>query len=283
MRNSIRTELWKALHNKMFFTALLFGIAISTINIFENITIVRELSPSVINSTGSTSKGYQGFSLFINWIAVNGASFGNRAFLFVWPILAAMPYGWSYYHERKTGVYNHLVSRCGVKTYYYSKYLAVFTSGGLAIAVPILFNLLINALICPFCIPKVTMSLVMIFDGNFLSEVFYTNPWLHALIWCGVVFLYGGVVACLSFLVGTKPQLQVMVILAPFAFLIVLDSILSMLREFKTYNIECSPLRLIVAATPYQNPEWVICIVFFTLLLGSLFLGYWQVKRHELA
>lgn len=284
MRQSLRTELWKAVHNTMFLSALLFGVLIASMNILENVKLVQELSPSVTNvREGAQRSGYLGFSLFVNWIAVNTASSGNAAFSFVWPILAAMPYGWSYYRDRRTGVYNQLVSRCGVRTYFFSKYLAVFISGGLAVAIPILFNLLVNALICPYCVPKVITSLVMIFDGHFLSEVFYTNPWLHALIWCGVVFLYGGAAACLTFLVGTKPQLQVMVTLTPFACLVLVDSVISLLREFWVSNIEYSPLKLVTAASPNQNPEWVVGLVFGIMLLGSLLLGYWQVRKHELA
>lgn len=281
MRSMLRVELWKAFHNKMFVSALLFGIAISAINVVENIAIVRELSPYLIGGDGTG--GYQGFSLFVNWIAVNGASLGSRILQFVWPILAAMPYGWSYYQERRKGVYEQTASRCGVNTYFFSKYLAVFTSGGIAVAVPFLFNLLVNALICPYCVPKVISSLVMVFDGNFLSEVFYTNPWLHAFAWCGVAFLYGGAAACLTFLVGTKPGLQVMVVLFPFALLVVLDSVISLLREFHPFYLEISPLRLIIAASSYHNPEWVVASVFAAAVGVSLPVGFWQVKKHEFA
>lgn len=283
MRNSICTEIWKSLNNKMFLYALLLGLLISTINIFENSIIVRELSQYIINSNGNMSSGYQGFSLFVNWIAVNGTSLGSRAYQFVWPILATMPYGWAYYHERKTGVYNQLILRSGSTNYFVSKFVAVFFSGGLASSVPVLFNLLINALICPYCIPKVISSLVMIFDGYFLSQTFYTNPWLHAVIWCGVVFMYGGVVASLSFMVGTKPHLSVMVILSPFALLAFLDAVLSLVHEFVSYNIEFSPLKLIIAATSYPNPEWAVVLVFCIMFLVSVFVGYWQVVKHEMA
>ncbi len=281
MRSMIRIELWKAFHNKMFLSALLFGIAISAINVVENIAIVRELSPYLIGGDGTG--GYQGFSLFVNWIAVNGTSLGNRILLFVWPILAAMPYGWSYYQERRKGAYNQVAPRCGVKVYFLSKYIAVFVSGGVVIAVPFLFNLLVNALILPYCVPKVISSLVMIFDGHFLSEVFYTSPWLHALIWCCVVFLFGGAVACLSFLAGTKPGLQVMVILSPFAVLVLIDSVLTLLRELNPLSLELSPIRMILAATPNPNPEWLIGSVFAVLLFSSMLIGYWQVKNHEFA
>lgn len=277
---AVKTELWKALHNPMFYAALVLGTLIAMINVVENADIVRQLSLRILESNGS--KDPIGFSLFIHWIAVAAASFGHRAFYFVWPILAAMPFGWSYAQERRNGVYNQMLARSNVKRYFRAKYIAVFVSGGLAVAIPVLLNLLVNALICPYVIPRAIIPISLVNDGYFLSELYYTVPWVYALVWCGMEFLIGGAAACVCLTVGTKFRLQIMVILTPFALFVLLDGILSVLRNFVKIEADLSPLNLAAAAGATPNPEWAVCTVLGILVLGSLLGGYWQVVKHEL-
>ena len=208
MKNNIKTELWKAVHNRMFFVSLLIGILISIINIVENIQNTEIITELLLHDRTGVSKSYESISLFINWIAVDAGSLGNRIYYFVWPILAAMPFGWSYYQESRNGVFRQIAYRSNPRKYFVSKYIATFVSGGLTVSIPILFNLLVNALICPYCIPKVITSLVGVFDGNFMSELFYTTPWVYAVVWCFVEFLFGGVAASFCILSGTKPRQQ---------------------------------------------------------------------------
>lgn len=277
---TVKTELRKALHNPMFYAALILGTLIAMINVAENADVVHQLSQRIQESNGS--KSYIGCSLFIHWIAVAAASFGYRAFYFVWPILAAMPFGWSYAQERRDGVYNQMVIRSNAKRYFYAKYIAVFVSGGLAVAIPVLLNLLANALVCPYVIPRAIVPISLVNDGYFLSELYYTVPWVYALVWCGMEFLIGGAAACVCLIVGTKFRLQILVVLTPFALFVLLDGILSVLRSFVKIKVNLSPLNLAAAAGATPNPEWAVCAVLGILVLGSLLGGYWQVVKHEL-
>lgn len=282
MLRSIKSELWKAFHNRYFCWTIILGVSIAAINNVENMILVSDLSPIMLNSGDNLSKSYQGFSLFINWMAVNATSVGSKIFYFIWPILAAMPFGWSYYQDRKTGLYNQLVSRSNPFVYFTSKYTAVFISGGIAVATPVLINLLINAMICPYCVPKVITSLAMVFDGNFLSELFYTQPWIYAFVWCFIDFVWGGVTACICFLIGTKPKFQVIVMLMPFIVYFIIDYLYTVFLSLTYLNLEVSPLKLAVAASANQNPEWLVvielCLVFVITYIG----GYFQVKHNEL-
>lgn len=282
MKRFIRMELQKGLHSSTFYLSIIIGVLITTINVVENISTTSQITENIKQQFTGISSSYIGASLFVNWIAVNIPSLGHQMYYLIWPILAALPYGWSYYQERHNGVYYQMVCRSSKTQYLVAKYLAVFISGGLAVSIPVLINLLISALICPYCIPKVITSIVAIFDGSFLSEIFYSSPWLHALIWCVVEFLWGGVAACCCLISGTKPRLQVIVTLTPFALFVLLDGVISVIRSFVTINIEFSPLQLASAATLYQNPEWVVFWVLGLLLLISFVFGYKRVVKDEL-
>lgn len=281
MRNSIQTELWKAIHNRMFLIALTIGILICMLDVLQNGEMVQRLSEKIIGSSGN--KSFAGISLFTCWIPVNGHTFGNVLFYFIWPILAAMPFGWSYAQERRDGTYYQIVSRSGKKTYFIAKYIAVLVSGGLVIAIPVIWNLLISALICPAVVPKVIMSINSVFNGWFLSELYYTHPWAYAWIWCGMEFLWGGAAACICFIVGAKPRFQVITILTPFVTFVLLDGAYNILLGLTRWNLELSPLRMAQAATYSANPEWAVFSVLGVLFVCSFLVGYWQVVKHELA
>jgi len=281
MKNVVKAELWKALHNPMFYSALIIGCLITSINFVENCVTAKTLSEIILAEDHTGSRSPWGFSLFLLWMPVNEISYGKSLFYLVWPIIAAMPFGWSYHQERKSGLYIQAVSRIGRRGCFVAKYVAVFVSGGLTVSIPVLFNLLTNAMICPYVVPDIS-NLVQISDGYFLSELYFSVPWVYALIWCGVEFLLGGAAAGLCFVVGAKLRFQLMTILTPFSILIVLDGICTAIRSRSYWNLELSPLQLAAAVPRNANPEWVVLTAFITLSIAGFGIGYWQVVKHEL-
>ena len=282
----IKKEIWKALHNRMFTFSIVIGLIISLVNVVENARVVDDITAwllDVIANEKCFSRSYQGCSLFINWIAVNCSSLGNNLFYYIWPILASMPYGWSYLSDRRTGMFYQLSVRSSVNNYFWAKYVAIFVSGGLVLFVPVFANLMINALICPYYVPQALSSMTPIFDGSFMSEVFYTEPWIHAIVWCMVDFLWGGVAGCICLIAGTKLRHPAMVILFPFAIFIVIDAIISLIQKQGMCNLEISPLKLAAAATVYHNPEWIVFGVIVILFAVTVVAGYCEVTRNELA
>ena len=288
MKRLIRVELWKAFHNMYFYSSLMIGLIIVLINLGENISIVSDLSKQSLESylTGTLSGSHEGFSLFVLSLPYNGINYATRLFLFIWPVLAAMPFGWSYCLERKSGVYNQMVVRSNIFRYYSSKYLATFITGGLSVSLPIITDLLVSALVCPYAPINVTSSITSIFNGWFLSELYYTNPWLHALIWCCVCFLAGGSVACLCFIVGTKVRLGVLVVLSPFVILVIWDMLFWNLYIPLTPGyfpeLLLSPLQLVTAANNLPNPAWSIILLISVMTTLGYLLGYWKVVKNEL-
>lgn len=283
MSKSIKTEFWKALHNPMFYLSIAIGIMISLSNVIRSADriqyfdeIMRSLSP---NST--TSRSPIGFSLFIQWLPIARTALSHHVFYFIWPILAAMPFGWSYFQERRNGVYNQLVVRSGRKVYFISKYTALFVSGGLAVSIPVLFDLLSTAMVCPYVRPNPMIPINIIRDGYFLSELYYTHPWSYAVILCIIDFILGGITATLCLGIGTKIRLQIIVILIPFISYLFLDAVWSLISDLFAWNIEFSPLALAAAATEMPNPEWAIFSVICVLITISIGMGYWQVVMHE--
>ena len=125
MGNCIRTEMWKAFHNKMMRSALLIGFILVIADLVQTAITVSDLGASYAHSPG----GYDGCSLFVNWIGVNGVTVGAVVFYAVWPFLAAMPYGWSLYEDNRSHMTNNILTRVP-----YSQYKAAFLPAGASTA-----------------------------------------------------------------------------------------------------------------------------------------------------
>lgn len=188
MKNTIKTELWKAFHNRMFFLALAVGGAIVAMDALQNIPKVQYYTEAILwdIARGYGTGGSSGFCVAMLSMFYSGMNFTSRLIIYLWPLMAAIPYGWSYLQERRSGVFNQIVSRAGARTYFAAKYVAVFCSGGAVISLTMLADLLVNALICPFAVLSPVDMSGIVTNGHFLSGLFYTHPWAHALIWCGV-------------------------------------------------------------------------------------------------
>ncbi len=281
MKNTLKVEIWKATHNPFFSLSLAIGMGIILLDVIQNAITVADLVQKNMEA-GLIGNGLQGISLFSRWIAVNGFTFGSVYFYLVWPVLAAMPYGWSYAQEAKSGILNQYLARTSRSAYFFAKYAAVFLTGGFAVACPVFTDLLLNALFCPVTVPEVTHLLTGITDGYFMSDLFYTHPWCYAVLWCCVEFLYGGAAACLCFLAGSRMKFSVMVMLVPFGLLYILDIIGTFILTVTHVNLALTPLDQAMAASSVANPEWIVFGTIGVLIIISLIIGYWQVTRHEL-
>lgn len=282
----IKTELRKALRSPMFVLALLAGGALALGDAVYNSSNIQQFAAFVEGaaSMGVTkfSLDHIGYSLFALAMPYDGGNFSGMLFLFIWPVLAAMPYGWSYCQERRNGLSNQIISRCGARRYFVSKYVAVFVSGGLAVSLPLLLNLLANAMVLPYS-EMSPLILPAINSQSFLAELYFTCAWAHGLVWCCVVFLLGGATACLCFCVGTWLRLQVVVTLVPFAILVVFDQVFDFvcIQLWGTLVRGISPQNLVFAVNAME--ESVTFAVIGVLAAVAFAAGYWQVVKHELA
>ena len=281
----MKVELWKATHNKFFRRAILIGLTLTLINVAESAHRVKILTSEVVRYIAAdipVSTSIQGFSLFISWMPVHPSGLGSNIFYFIWPILAAMPYAWSYTQERHSGLYNQIVTRGCKNMYFLSKYFALFVSGGIAIALPVTLDLFLTALVCPTDVPDVTKSLIPLMNISFLSRLYYTRPWIYAVIWCCIEFLWGGVIAVACLMVGSKLRFAAAIILFPFISLVLCDFFLSIICNFFKIKQPFSTMQLARAASTAYNPYWTIPTVLCAMLILTLLMGFWQVKKDEL-
>lgn len=280
MKNNLKAELWKLLHNPMLYLALAIGALFVLMEVRENAGLMQEFLSRISTSVPGRSKAHTGYSLFALSMPYFGCSMGASLYYFFWPILAAMPFGWSYLQERRSGAYDQLVIRSSPRTYFLSKFISVFIGGGLVTAGVFAFDMLANAMVVPYALISPKSMLSPIDNISPFSELFFTCPWAHAAIWCGINFLYGGMAASLCFLVGTKLRFQVLVTLVPFVLFFLIDFLY---HPSGGKVVELSPRDLLRPALLTPTSGWVVFSVLGALTALSFGVGYWQVVKHELA
>lgn len=274
---SVRAELYKVLHNKMLWIAIGMGLVLIVMDLWEAYEGIRHARENVIQWQAEGKAVYLGYSLFQSWIFSGSGTYAAGLLVTIWPLLAAMAFGWSYNNERISGVYNQVVSRIGIHRYFLSKHIAVFISGGLAHSIPIVVNLLVMALIYP------AWGHPDVLDINFLSGLALASPWGFCIAMCGMSFLWGGATACICHCTGTYLRHGVMVVLVPYALYIIIDTLISVYYTLTrtTIFIQWSP-RLLGAFFAIANPGWLQFSFLILFTLGSYAIGLWQVKKHEL-
>lgn len=90
------------------------------------------------------------------------------AFSLLFPLIAALPFADSFYEERKRSTTDFCLSRISNNSYYFSKLIAVFISGFIIIAVPLLINTILNFVAFP-------LDSSIIYTNFSYAESIYTN------------------------------------------------------------------------------------------------------------
>ena len=236
MINAIKIELSKALKNKLFFGAAAIGCIITLLNVFEFVGMAYKETAAVTGFEAELGLKYNTANYvstpFGRWIGMEGFSLGSSILYFIFPLLIAIPYCWSYCSERKKGYEKNFVIRSGKQNYYFAKYVAKFISGGLTMVIPLAFNFLVLALFLPLNPANVSDNIYYgIFPTHLFSTLFYSAPYTYVLCMCIVSFIFCGLLACVSYSVSIFIKNQLVAVFFPFAMLVVFQYVQNLLAD----------------------------------------------------
>ncbi len=196
MQKVLRTEIKKAIMTRYFIISIAIGILISMLGLVYNVGLFCGNQ-----RYDGMNPCYEAFTLFNHWIGGEGFSLGSSLYFFVFPILIAIPYGWSYCGEQKSGYMSQMIVRTGKQRYLTAKYIATFISGGLTMVVPLITNFMLTALFVPAIKPVPTYDTTYgVFGNSIFSELYYTHPLVYVLLYLFVDFMFCGALTCLTML-----------------------------------------------------------------------------------
>lgn len=163
-------------------------------------------------------------TLYNHWVGGETYTLGSSVYFFIFPLLVAIPYGWSFCNEHRIGYTRCMVLKTGKFQYYFAKYCAVFISGGLAMVIPLAFNFMLTAMFVPAVCPDPSYLIWYAVNGaSLMSELYYTYPDVYVLLYLVIDFFFCGLIACLSYSISTIYKNRVVVVLLPFFLLLGLN------------------------------------------------------------
>lgn len=286
MCSVLKLELKKAFKNKFFWISVVLGCLITLLS-FEHMVNMYYEGMSAIsgNSTDIIYDPHIGINTVFNcWIRGEPFSLGSSIYFFVFPLLIALPYGWSYSEERKCGYRRMMITKTGKKKYYCAKYVAVFLSGGVAMVLPLIFNFWMTLLVVPAILPDVTMNMFYgVFGGSFLAELYYTVPFLYVAIYLFIDFVYCGFLVCICMAVSGIVRQKWGVVLIPFLLLLFVHVITDYIYSDPSVAYkELSPLYFLRGVEVRYSFSGSIILLFAIGLLVISLIGIIKEYRNEI-
>lgn len=265
----------KALYNKWFWGALLFGTLLAvTSAIFSmyryesGIHEIYELT--FVDGEFTKDPGFSIFSAYVAWIGGEGISLAYSLFYLFIPLMACIPFSWSGKAEKDSGYIMQLIFRTGRNRYYMIKVIVCFITGALVVLIPIIINI-----VCIFSfIPAYNLDAIyeiyypMGFP-NMFSKMFYRNPVWYTAIYILFTVVYSGMYSVFGYSLAYYVKNRYLCMAVPFLIVIVINYLSSL---NVSYNVEISPV-LFLHATPLSrdNRLGVVLAELFCMFIISGF------------
>ena len=278
----LKQEIKKLFCNRIFQITLLISILIPFLNTYETWKTVQ-YDIKMTNQIAAGQTEWVFLSVFSKWVGIEAYTSGYSLFFVIFPLLVCIGYGWSYRREMDAGYINQVVSRAGKEKYFMSKYFITFLSGGIILTLPLLINLLVGMTFSNLALPEKVSVYFNMGHRNFLGPLFYTHPLWFCVLYLLTDFAFGGALACLCMTLSYFIKGRVLALPIPFLLLLVWDHISSnyLIKEDTIYT--ASLLRM---AHPgpigYYNPGTVFLLVIFGMLLLTVLVTVWKVKKSDI-
>lgn len=260
----LKLDFKRAIYNKQFLIVIAIGVLLSLMHVYTG-TI------QYLKYQGGASSY---FNPFVKWISNDSFSMYSILIFFLFPALASLPYCESYWVDKNSGFNKSIYTRAKKRYYFISKYITNFIIGGVAVTIPLIFNLYLLMMILPSVNPS-------IFDTHGLAKdmfatLYYFHPYLYVGVYLAMTFVYGGIFASIGLAASAYCNNKFLVVATP------------VLIYISMYIFE-------IAGLPYLVPAKFLCagqavssinilsiiIIFLILFVGSLLLYIKGVCKDE--
>lgn len=209
MKNMLKIELKRAFANKWFWISVAIGCIIAALQIIFDVVPMTEFMQS------SVQRNLPPHTVYNKWLIVN-PTIWNTVFFTIFPLLAAIPFANSYYNDLKAGYVKNILTRTSKKSYYVSKYIAVFISAGATAVIPLIFNLYLTAMILPSVTPSASAGFYPILETATFSNIYYSNPALYNLLYLTNIFFVSGLLSSTALATSYYIKYKYVITLVPY-------------------------------------------------------------------
>lgn len=277
MNGMLKTELKKAVLTKQFLLGLSLLLLFAVLSAAYMIESRADYNPGLVTANAmmdgkfTTNPDLPLFGFYNSWVGGEELSLASTLFFSLLPIGAVLPFGWSFYSERKSEYLKNIATRIDKKAYLFCKAIAVFLSGALVVLIPLLVNILLVSAFVPICDPFVGYTFYNhVFFGGLWVDLFFTNPALYMLLYVLLDTLYGGIFALLSFAFAFYVKNMLAVILLPFLFMLLFGYLEGVIQSGlpQWIPIEFVPTRFLHSRTLNGRTVWWAVVLTTAVLLG---------------
>ena len=258
---------------------------IPNLTVLENVELAGQIVKESLSPTGVLESVELSHRLknFPSQLSGEGFSLGSSLYFFVFPLLIALPYGWSFCGEKNSGYMRQMLVRAGEKSYLTAKFLATFIAGGLAMVVPLIINFMLTALFIPAITPVPTYDTMYgVFGNSLFSSLYYTQPFAYVAVYMLVDFMFCGALACITMLSALFIKYKWVNCIFPFAVAMVLNVLNNMLFSNTpgAENYQFSPFYFTKCVqTGYPAKLWII--VLMSMLMAVITIVVNVVLMHK--
>lgn len=231
------------------------------------------------------------FNSIVSWLhsVDDNFLFGNHPaardmFLFFLPVACAVAFADSTIEEKNSGLLPAVLMRQTKTQYYFSKMLACMVAAVLVVAVPLLINFALNAIIYPTPFEseiwpdgRVAGQRAFYEIGNDLwmnmplKSLYIQNIYLYILAYIGMAGLYAGVGAAFSYAMSYFFKYRVLVLLPFFLLQQILSLFSSFTRERWDFTLDISSfLRTAYGASFVHHSVFFIILACMVLITAFL-------------
>lgn len=211
--NTFKMELKRAITGVGMVIALCIGLGCVC---YKHYSVYERISNSAKLAEHFNVNIYHEFGkiTFYEYWMPGALEVGTLYIFYFMGLIAALPFGISYYRDRKSGVVKNICIRSGNRQYLLSKYAAVYVSGGLAVTIPLIVDFMIAKVWVPIDYVRVAGSSLTAKTewGVFVIDHIYLAAFIIILTW----FLFGGALATISLMVTSLADNFFTIQLAPF-------------------------------------------------------------------
>lgn len=213
-------------------------------------------------------------SLFARWIGGEGYSFFTQLLFLIFPILSILPYGTSYFEDKESGYLKQLYIRAKKISVLSSKYITAFVTGMVATAFPLVFNLLVSAMLYPAITPQPSSMMFSPTLFGFMCQIFVDLPWLYCLAYIFVTSIFFGLFSCIGLACGSFFKRKVYVLGFPF----IVYLVLCVLSSFFGIN---NPMYIFHPAQLERATLFSLTTYVSITFLVSIFVFFWRGLKSE--
>lgn len=284
-----KIEMKKAICNRGFIITITIGMILAVLSLIYWINLNTNQKKLLSRYTETVDISYNpdvtSDILFNRWIGSESGSLGSVVYFFVFPLLIVLPFGWSFAAEMKNGYSKMVIVKCGRMKYFYAKYLAMFTSAGLAMIIPMIFSIAITACFYPAITPFVMDDVYYgVFDYSLFADLYYTRPFLYLVLYLLIDFCICGLLACLCMTISMVLRQKYLVMVVPMLVCLGIEYTTKYVYDLNSYyNYEISPLYYLkpMEGRLPANGRIIFLSGVILFIITFVLTGIWE-KKHEI-